>query len=131
MGIIAKCNNCNEILSEIVNFTENDPCPHCGAISMQIIDDINDEFRIRERIVIKVRKNGEKEVITRITQGDDLYRDTGKWNHLERVIDRENDYYSEKITDPLTGEIIKECNEPLSEHKGHGSAKHKNKNKRN
>ena len=41
----------------------------------------------------------------------------------------ENDYYTEKITDPLTCEIIKECKEPLSEHKGHGSAKFKKTDK--
>jgi hypothetical protein len=92
---------------------------------MQIIDDTKDEFKLREKFIIKVRKDDENKIISRIIQGDDMYRDTGKWNYLERVFDYENDYYIEKITDPLTGEIIKECKEPLSEHKGHGSAKFK------
>ena len=129
MGIIAKCNNCKEMLSELINFTENDPCPHCGELSMQIIDDTRDEFKIREKFVIKVRKDDEEKVVSKIIQGDDLYKDTGKWNYLERIFDYENDYYSEKITDPLTGEVIKECKEPLSEHKGHGSAKYKKSDK--
>ena len=32
--------------------------------------------------------------------GDDLHRATGKWMHLERTIDRENDQYKEVVTDP-------------------------------
>ena len=44
---------------------------------------------------------------------------------LERHIDRDNDHYHEKVTDPETGEIIHESDEPLSEHQGHGSAKTK------
>jgi len=43
--------------------------------------------------------------------------------HLERLIDRENDWYAETVTDPETGEIVHECKEPLSEHQGHGAAK--------
>ena len=43
------------------------------------------------------------------------------------VIDRENDLYKEVVTDPDTGKIIHQCEEPLSEHVGHGSAKHRPK----
>jgi hypothetical protein len=44
---------------------------------------------------------------------------------LDRVIDRDNDYYLERIVDPETGEVIRECEEKLSEHQGRGSAKPK------
>ena len=39
------------------------------------------------------------------------------------MIDREADTYDETVTDPESGEIVHECHEPLSEHRGHGSAK--------
>lgn len=39
-----------------------------------------------------------------------------------RVIDKYKDRYMEKVTDPETGEIIHGCEEPLSEHFGHGFA---------
>ena len=45
--------------------------------------------------------------------------------HRGRTIDRDNDRYFEKITDYETGEIIHHCEEPLSQHQGHGSAKKK------
>jgi hypothetical protein len=125
MSIIAKCSDCGEVLSELVNFTENHPCPHCGSLSMQIIDDDKDEFKLREKLVIKVRRDDERKPIEKIIKGDDLFRKTGKWNLLERIFDYENDWYSEKITDPLTGDIIHSCEEPLSEHTDHGDAKYK------
>ena len=55
--------------------------------------------------------------------GDDLFRDTGEWLSLQRVIDRENDLYKERISNPQTGEVIRYREEPLSQHQGHGSAK--------
>jgi hypothetical protein len=55
--------------------------------------------------------------------GDDLHRTSGKWYKKIRVIDRENDRYLETVTDPETGEVVHHCEEPLSEHFGHGSDK--------
>lgn len=40
-----------------------------------------------------------------------------------RRIDRENDRYDEVVADPETGDIIHETHEPLSQHRGHGSAR--------
>jgi hypothetical protein len=48
-----------------------------------------------------------------------------KFVHRERVIDRENDRYFERVTDYETGETIHEVEEPLSQHTGHGNAKPK------
>jgi len=60
-------------------------------------------------------------------QGHDFHRKSSVWNYLYRLIDRMNDWYHKKITDPKTGKTIHECQEPLSNHKGHGSAKHSKK----
>lgn len=48
-----------------------------------------------------------------------------KWMDKLRIIDRENDLYLEKITDPDTKKIIHHTNEKLTEHTNHGSAKKK------
>jgi len=55
--------------------------------------------------------------------GDDYTHDTQKWNKKHKRIDVDNDWYSEKVTDSDTGEILHLCEEPLSKHRGHGSAK--------
>lgn len=41
----------------------------------------------------------------------------------ERHWDKVSNCYFERITDIETGEVIHECEEPLTEHRGHGSAK--------
>lgn len=48
-----------------------------------------------------------------------------KMTKLYRLIHRDNDLYREKVVDPDTGEVIHFCEEKLSDHKGHGSAKKK------
>jgi hypothetical protein len=41
------------------------------------------------------------------------------------LVDRQNDRYLERVWDPESGDIIHECEEPLTQHAGHGSAKAK------
>jgi hypothetical protein len=55
--------------------------------------------------------------------GDDLHRKSGKWMTKQRIIDWTNDRYKELVADPETGQTIHSCDEPLSKHHGHGSAK--------
>lgn len=43
------------------------------------------------------------------------------------IIDKENNLYKKRIIDKKTKKIIYECEEPLSEHQGHGSARYKKK----
>jgi hypothetical protein len=57
----------------------------------------------------------------------ELYRDTGEDHDVERTIDHERNIYREVIRDSKTGELIRDCYEPLDKHTGHGYAKHKGK----
>ena len=51
----------------------------------------------------------------------------GYWkSSLKRFIDRANNLYVEEIKDK-DGKSIKQCEEPLDKHQGHGSAKGKPK----
>ena len=72
---------------------------------------------------VKLRIIEEGKVISEISSGADLWRKKNKWMNLNRVIDWSNDLYRKNITDPETGEIIHHCDERLSDHQGHGSAK--------
>ena len=82
---------------------------------------------MKSKLGMKARHPGGKKPFIEEVTGDDLHRKTAKWMNLSRVYDREHDVYKEIVTDPVTGEVIHECIEPLSEHTGHGSAKHKKK----
>jgi hypothetical protein len=47
--------------------------------------------------------------------------DTG-WVNIRRTIDKNSDHYEEEVRDEA-GNIIHHVSEPLSKHRGHGSAK--------
>jgi hypothetical protein len=83
---------------------------------------------IKEQLKTKfkdpARRSSEK-VRSEQVVGDDYWRARGKWTKLKRIIDRDNDSYSKTIIDPQTGEVILSVEHPLSEHRGHGSAKRK------
>lgn len=66
-----------------------------------------------------------------ITSGDVYWRRKRRWTLIHRVVDRLNDWYSERIVDKETGEVIIDVAHPLSEHRGHGSAKGKNRSDNN
>ena len=46
-----------------------------------------------------------------------------QWMKIHRIIDRVKGWYYEHIVDPETGNVVRHCEEPLSKHQGHGSAK--------
>jgi len=54
--------------------------------------------------------------------GDELHRDTGQRLLVERVIDREQGRYFERITDPA-GNVVRDVEEPLRDHRDRGAAK--------
>jgi hypothetical protein len=43
--------------------------------------------------------------------------------HFRREFDKMRDRYFEHVEDADTGEVLRHVDEPLSEHRGHGSAK--------
>ena len=59
----------------------------------------------------------------RETWGKDWSDDLGRFVSKHQLIDRKGNAYIELVVDDETGEILKWCSEPLSDHTGHGSAK--------
>ena len=84
-----------------------------------------DQASVGERLKSKEKEEGQKKPVREKVLGDDYSRTLERNVNLKRIIDRENDYYLEEVTDPQTGESIHYCHEPLSEHTGHGSDKEK------
>jgi hypothetical protein len=48
---------------------------------------------------------------------------TGKQVRVVRIINKTTDAYYERVTDIESGDVIHECAEPLSQHRGRGTAK--------
>ena len=124
---IVKCGKCGEELTEPTNLTiENRiPCPKCSSLSRAYSITIKETIHLRDKFGMKAKRGGKGKPFIETVTGEDLHRETGKLNNIERTFDRENNLYSETITDTDTGRIIHQCQEPLSEHKNHGSAKKK------
>ena len=101
------------------------PCPVCGSTSRKIDVSMKATLVTRAGLGYKARHSGAKKPYAEGLSGDDLHRKSGKWMKKERLIDREKDNYKEVITDPETGQVVHRCEEPLSKHVGHGSAKKK------
>ena len=122
------CMSCGEKLDNSYNLNPNKPCPKCGSKKRNITLTTSDSVEEHDCIKGKVkdpRYPSKKKVRLEFFQGDDKRKSDGKWMIKERLIDKDNDKYKETVIDPETGEIVHHCEEPLSEHVGHGTAKKK------
>jgi len=121
------CGECGDLLDEATDlvFDERGPCPICGSTSRKFSVLIQSEIFIKSKLRLKGRQGGQGKPFVEIVKGDDLSRFLKKWMKLDRLIDRDNDRYEETITDPMTGQIVHQCKEPLSKHTGHGTARKK------
>jgi len=72
---------------------------------------------------IGIKKHGKYEA--EITRGNE-FNINGNLMEKERIIDRRNNLYKEIVTNIDTGEIVRDVEQKLTEHIGHGSAKFKN-----
>ncbi len=119
------CRECGAKLDEAVDLLpqERKPCPTCGSSKrhIKVIVEVGIGVSVGSRVV--GRAKGEKKPFMESRTEPSKSIKLGRNVHHERTIDRRNNKYTEKITDPKTGEVLHECEEPLSEHRGHGSAK--------
>ena len=114
------CGDCGVELSE-----KEKVCPTCGSKKRKAILQVGENLGIHDQVKGKGKETDNKKPIKEFKIGDDFHINSKKWNHREMYIDRKNDKYEEIIKNKDTGEIIYKCKEPLSQHVGHGDAKHK------
>ncbi|MGO8943524.1 MAG: zinc ribbon domain-containing protein [Syntrophobacteraceae bacterium] len=100
-------------------------CPNCGSNKRNYHVSITDTMVARDGLGIKAKRPGEKRPFIEDKAMPDFSQSRGKVVLRKQVIDRDNDKYFESVTDYESGEVIHHCDEPLSEHRGHGSAKAK------
>jgi hypothetical protein len=85
---------------------------------------LEETLTFRACLGYKAKSQGKGKPYVEGKAGHDLHRKTGRWMHLQRIVDRARNWYTEVVTDPETGKVVHRCEEQLSEHRGHGSAKH-------
>jgi len=120
-----RCGGCGYVEGDLQQ-ADREACPNCGSKPRHVSLTMRDQIQFKQQFAMKVkdpaRKGKQKTKIEQLV-GDDLHRKSGKWYTKARVIDRENNRYLEEVIDPVSGKVIHRCEEPLSEHYGHGSAK--------
>jgi DNA-directed RNA polymerase subunit RPC12/RpoP len=122
-----KCNKCGIVLNETSD-TQPDkrvPCPSCGSTSRLFAHTAIVTVGLVVGANMKGKHAGAKKPFIEQSSGKDFWRDMGKFVDRIMVIDREHDLYQEIVKDPINDIIIRYCLEPLSKHRGHGSAKKK------
>ncbi len=120
-----KCSGCDAVLPRTAEGETRLPCPVCGSMTRVIEVSVNDSLELHDSLGFKHKRHGYKKPIAEGVSGDSFFRRASKWVRKVRLIDRLANHYYEKVTDPDTGRVIHECDEPLDQHTGHGSAKPK------
>ena len=119
------CSECNQKIRNI-----HEPCPVCGSENKRIYASCNAIMKTFSNIGkmknVTYDKDGKKKKIwTYESKYMENYFDPESTVHRVRVYDFPPfaDHYLETVTDVKTGEEIHRCDEPLTDHKNHGSAK--------
>jgi hypothetical protein len=100
-----------------------DPCPVCASLTRDISVFAEDHAEVHERLSLKARNAGVGAPFLEVISGEELTVSTGRWAHKERVIDRAGRRYRERVVDQQTGEVLRDVDEPLADHRDRGSAK--------
>ncbi|PIR12942.1 zinc ribbon domain-containing protein [Candidatus Falkowbacteria bacterium CG11_big_fil_rev_8_21_14_0_20_39_10] len=111
------CKNCGIELS-----VRDNTCPKCGSSEKAITLNLRDSIELHSSVGGKVR-DWQRKLKYHFEIGENFFRKTKQWNYLERIIDWTNNFYKELIKNK-DGKIIKDIEEPLSQHQGHGFAKY-------
>lgn len=111
-------------LDELPGLSHEDrqPCPVCGSKSRLTKVGIDSSFRPEGHLSYRHRSPGTGRWLTERVEGASFYKATGVWHTLSRLIDRIAGRYKERVVNEK-GEVIREIDDPLSEHRGRGSAK--------
>jgi ribosomal protein L40E len=114
------CADCNSVLPN-----ENDKCKKCGSTKKIIKIHVKDTMQIYDGLGFKVKdktKNSKKNPVLSAFQGAEIHKCSGKLVNKEREVDKINNRYYEHV-ETFNGEILHHCDEKLTDHQGHGSAK--------
>lgn len=122
---LVKCGNCGKLLDEDASspIENRRPCPECGSKTRVVSIEMDGTVTVHSKLGMKARHTQKGRPFLEQITGDDLHRKTGKWMKVQRVIGRAKNWYREIVQDPETGEVVQQSEEPLTEHRGHGSAK--------
>lgn len=121
--IRCKCADC---MSDIPYTPNIRYCIFCGSKNINIFSSIHETIKFRSKLHLKAKdkqlKKRKRLQIEIISESERSSCAESGFVHKVRIIDKINNNYYEHIEDE-NGKEIHHCQEKLSEHIGHGSAK--------
>jgi hypothetical protein len=119
------CGKCRIVLSEVYGLAieKRQACTSCGAQKRIYTKHLIARSILLAGVRLKAFENGLRKPFIKLIVTPSFSFKIQRWSYLYRLIDRRHDVYHELVTDPKSNSIIHECKEPLSAHKGHGSAR--------
>jgi hypothetical protein len=122
------CNNCDALLPEETALADPpEPCPECGSTARRFHVEVVEKCEAEAFLGMEGRRAGLSRrkgwFIRSFTRLAAQISRGGALAYHTRVMDRDTDRYVETVTMRETGEVVHHCDEPLSEHQGHGSAR--------
>ena len=123
------CANCKMSLPDNIPGQEHVPCPNCGSKERAYLMTLTETFGSHDGHRVKAKNSAlpsDKKLRFDTYSGVEPSHKFGKLVRVHRTIDRDNNRYVEKVVDLQTGEVLHECDEPLSDHINRGTAKNKN-----
>jgi DNA-directed RNA polymerase subunit RPC12/RpoP len=125
------CNQCNfAILTEELRTSEHAVCPKCGNKHFTMHFEFTLQFLPHNTTKVKQKdpyRKGKSKVRREHFVGMQENKD-GQLMLKERLIDKDADTYFENVKDPISGVVLRLCNQKLTEHTNRGSAKKKESN---
>jgi hypothetical protein len=118
---------CGVMLEESLSIPVDDrkPCFSCGSVGRVYKITLGGTVTLRSSLSLKARHAGRGKPFLEQKIGDSFSYRFQKWFRRTIRVDRDGDRYSESVMDSKTNEVIHKCEEPLSTHRDHGSAKKK------
>ena len=118
------CSNCGAPVPEPGRIEDQKPCLSCGLTARTFAVTLTDKAEAYDSLATKARHGdvGKAKPYREAFMGFDFHRDSKGWRQVSRVVDREGDRYTERIVD-AAGNVVRDIDEPLSDHRGHGTAK--------
>ena len=123
----AFCHDCKSIIDEALEATQGrQPCPSCGSLKRRYEESLTSGVTVGALMHTKGYAGGlskRKGLRFESKDGDSFSVALGRFVKLNQLVDHEEKRYIKKIVDPLTGEVLREVDEPLPDHQNRGSAK--------
>jgi hypothetical protein len=119
------CKACGAELDESARapVEERKPCLNCGSLEGHFALTLEARGAIGSNLGLKARRGGRGKPFMELKQGENFSPIRDRFMHLLQIVDRRNNRYRKLVTDPETGEIVRDVDEPLSEHVGRGDAR--------